>query len=304
MKVQGFITVLSIAAIAAGGCIRDEILPCPPLSVEVVVEDKNWDNIALAEAEGLAVAKDENLPFNEYVSTLTYELRNHDTGEIISSSASYSISHDGKSEILVFPEDLPFGKYELTLWGNLEPGTKAEGITHAVTLHTDGGGEADEIYHYSAVLDYDYDKASYTVGLQRTVGCLLVDAVNLPARINYSVKDIDGVMSTVSSGFEYSEPVSLHTELDWGDAVSGMRTFTCMGPSRTEAGTEVTVTFLDMDNVPDSGSAPYEVSADPVKVTLERNMLTVLRYDYDADGFHVSVLVNDRWETLHGMTVD
>ena len=104
-------------------------------------------------------------------------------------------------------------------------------------------------------------------------------------------------MSKVSKGLEYSEPVSISTELDWEDAKSNMRTMTCLGPSPSRNGTEVTVRFYDMDS--GSSASPYEVSADPVDVTVERNMLTVLKYDYDGDGFHISVLVNDRWETLH-----
>ena len=302
MEALKSILLCAAASMVLAGCIRDEIMPCPPLSIEITVADKNWSNIAEVEAAGFAVAKDENLPFSEYVSTITYELKNIATGEIVSAEPAYSISHDGKSEILTFPESLPFGIYEFSVWGNLEPGTKSDGLSDTIVLHQDAKEEAREVYHYTAVLNYDYDKASYTAGLKRTVGCLLVDATNLPSRINFSKKEISGVMSQVSKGLEYSEPVSIFTELDWEDAKSNMRTMTCLGPSPSRNGTEVTVRFYDMDS--SCSSSPYEVSADPVDVTVERNMLTVLKYDYDGDGFHISVLVNDKWETLHGMIVD
>ena len=271
--------------------------------MDVVVEDKNWENIRQVEAEGLAVAENEDLPFREYVSTLTYELKDCATGKIVASAATYPVLHDGKSEILTFPEELPFGKYELTLWGNLDPDSKAAGIANTVTLHTDCGGEAGDIYHYTAVIDYDHDKAAYTAGLKRTVGCLLIDAVNLPQGMDYSEKAIDGVMSTVEKGFVYSVPVSVFTSLEWPQDDNKIRTSTCLGPSPSENGTEVTVKFRDRDVITGAGTQ-YEIAADPVDITVERNRLTVLKYDYDKDGFHISVLVNDRWETLHGMIVD
>ena len=133
---------------------------------------------------------------------IAYELKNIATGEIVSAEPAYSISHDGKSEILTFPESLPFGIYEFSVWGNLEPGTKSDGLSDTIVLHQDAKGEAKEVYHYTAVLNYDYDKASYTAGLKRAVGCLLVDATNLPSRINFSKKEISGVMSKVSKGLE------------------------------------------------------------------------------------------------------
>ena len=285
------------------GCVRDKIMPCPPLSIEVTVQDKNWDNIDEVESQGLAVARDENLPFREYVSTLAYELKDCATGETVSTSAVYTVSHDGKSEILTFPEDLPFGRYELTLWGNLDPDSSDGETVQSVTLHEDGGGEADEVYHYNAVIDYDYDTFSYTAGLLRTVGCLIVDVINLPDGMDYSRKDMKGIMGTVSKGLDYSDPVSLVTELDWEKDDNKIRTATCLGPSPEGEDTEVRATFRDNDTYTVAGN-PYEISASPVDVVMERNMLTVLRYDYRKDGFHISVLINNRWETLHGMIVD
>ena len=123
------IIVTATALMAMAGCIRDEYEPCPPLTIEVTVQDKNWSNIGEAVAEGLAAAVSEDLPFRDYVQSLTYELRDLSTGEIVSSAAAYPVSHDGLSEILTFPESLPFGTYEINLWGNLDPSSKSEGVS-------------------------------------------------------------------------------------------------------------------------------------------------------------------------------
>lgn len=305
------IPVLAAVAVAAAGCIRDEYLPCPPMTVEISVLDKNWSNIDEVQAAGLAVAVDENLPMREYVQSLTYELRDLSTGKLVSVAPSYSISHDGMTEVLTFPESLPFGRYELTLWGNLDVVTKAgsdqEG-TASVTLHEDGGDEADQVYHFCGIFDYDYDRADFSAGLQRTVGCLLVDAVNLPAWIDYSEKDIEGVLGTVSKGMEYSDPVSVHTALDWGDNVSSMRTMTCLGPSASEDGTTVQISFRDSDGASGLSGVtrawPDELVSEPVDITLRRNELTVLKYDYDVDGLHIYVLVDGEWTRVHDMVID
>ena len=48
------------------------------------------------------------------------------------------------------------------------------------------------------------------------------------------------------------------------------------------------------------------VSPDDVKVSMERNKITVLKYVYDSDRnrFTIYMKVNDNWEEIHGMILD
>ena len=62
---------LALCMVAMAGCIRDKIEPCPPLTVTLEVTDKNWFNIDEVAAEGLAEPMDENLPFREFVQSLS-----------------------------------------------------------------------------------------------------------------------------------------------------------------------------------------------------------------------------------------
>ena len=96
-----------LGVLLASGCIRDNIGPCPPLSVEVSVGDKNWSNIADVSAAGLAEAVDEGLPFKEYVSTVSYILRDISSDVVVASSGLYTIVHESGTESIVFPEALP-----------------------------------------------------------------------------------------------------------------------------------------------------------------------------------------------------
>ena len=65
-------------------CVRDDIQPCPPLQVHIVVKDKNYFNVDKVELEE---RKSEDLAFREYVPTLYYMLRDAATGEVVEEQA-------------------------------------------------------------------------------------------------------------------------------------------------------------------------------------------------------------------------
>ncbi len=291
--------------VAMAGCIRDKIEPCPPLTVTLEVTDKNWFNIDEVAAEGLAEPMDENLPFREFVQSLSYELIDVETGDPVASGV-YDVTHDGQTETLSFDGALPFGQYELVVWGNVSsiPG-KSSLSTDGVMLHEDGKWGADNVYHYAGILDYNYDSAFYSAGLERTVGCLLVEATELPSGMDFSIKDVDGVHGTVGKGFVYDVPESVHTELDWGADATSVKTETCLGPTPDGDDASLTIKFRDMDLYVEGETGwPYEIASDPVDITMERNRMTVIKYNYEADGFHIMILVNGQWEQMHQMGID
>ena len=45
MKGYAVYILYALSAILLSSCIRDEILPCPPLQVNIAVKDKNYFNI-------------------------------------------------------------------------------------------------------------------------------------------------------------------------------------------------------------------------------------------------------------------
>lgn len=112
-----------LSALAVGlvltSCIRDEIAECPPMRITLAVKDKNYFNIDDVVAKGLIDKKDENLPFREYVSTLYYIVRDQQ-GNIVAERATYEVTGDAKEGVIDMPIDLPYGKYRITVWGNLK----------------------------------------------------------------------------------------------------------------------------------------------------------------------------------------
>ena len=55
-KVAVFLILLTVWC---SGCVRDDLAECPPLQIMVEVIDKNYENIADAEALGMDVRKAE-----------------------------------------------------------------------------------------------------------------------------------------------------------------------------------------------------------------------------------------------------
>lgn len=112
---------LALAAILAlASCIRDEIALCPPLHVNIAVKDKNYFNIDGAERLGYEERLAEDLPFNRYVSTLYYILHDAATGAVVQEQTVQQVTSGDRTISVSFPDDLPFGSYIITVWGNLQ----------------------------------------------------------------------------------------------------------------------------------------------------------------------------------------
>lgn len=99
---------------ALASCIRDEVADCPPLTLNLVIKDKNYFNVDEVAAKGLITKKDENLPFREYVSTLYYTICN-EAGDTVAARKLSAVTGHAKTEVISLPADLPYGKYRVTV---------------------------------------------------------------------------------------------------------------------------------------------------------------------------------------------
>lgn len=291
-------------------CIRDTVPPCPPLQVTLTVKDKNYFNIDDAVKLGLMERKAENLPFRDYVSTLYYIV--HDAeGKVVAEQKTTSVDNDDQTQLITLPESLPYGKYTLTVWGNMksdeplgEDATTAE--MEAV------GAAANDIYLASATFDYRYGNEKHTLAMERTKGDLLIKAEGIPDNIDFSTKDIQDVFSFVDNGFQYSTLTDIHTELDWQEIRSEIKSETLMCPSPSYEGSTLSVMFIDKSAAGTQGRATYHPTLEPqdVNITMGRNEITILKYVYVDEGgsgegdFEIYLRVNDNWELLHGMELD
>ena len=109
-----------VFCLAFASCIRDEIQPCPPLQVRIAVKDKNYFNIHEVARLGYAEELAEDLPFREYVRTLYYVLTDAGTGEVVVEQPLMTLTSGDAVLPVSFPQEMPFGEYVLTVWGNMQ----------------------------------------------------------------------------------------------------------------------------------------------------------------------------------------
>ena len=90
-----------------------KMVTCP-----IDVKDKNYFNINTISRLGLMEAKAENLPFREYVHSLYYEVTD-EKGNIVARQTTAAVDNDNAEQTLRLDTELPYGKYKVSVWGNL-----------------------------------------------------------------------------------------------------------------------------------------------------------------------------------------
>lgn len=289
--------LLLLSAPLLASCIRDQLDDCPPLRVEIGVKDKNYFNVDKVDMEEQL---SDSLAFRQYVPTLFYMLRDAATGDVVEEQGVFPVEGDGKTVPVDFCPCLPHGRYILTVWGGLDDLSQLSPDHLSLELHRDRQ-QGGDVYLVSDTLLYDAYNYDYRVELERTKGKLIVQAENMPGSYNLVDIDVSGIYGKVNSNFKYSG------ETDVYDKVSiplkpKVSTSTLLAPSVKENGSVLHVDFTHSN----PSSNDMQLSPDDVRITMRRNMITVLRYVWDADknGFTVYMLVNDNWEQVHGMEID
>lgn len=282
---------------ALTSCIRDEIEDCPPLQVNIAVKDKNYFNVDKMDPEN---ERPTDLAFREYVPTLFYMLRDVKTGEVVEEHGVFRVEGEAKTMTVDFCPCLPHGTYVLTVWGGMKDMTSLSEDRTALALHPEHA-EGDDIYLVNDTLVYDAYHYDYTVEMERTKGKLIVEAEGLEQNIGQMKTNVDGLFGKVNSDFIYSG----ETHVSNTSAVTAdqkVRMSSIMAPSVGSGTSLVDVSFTRKDGASDM---LLPKPAD-VKINMERNRITMLKYVFnpDADKFTIYIKVNDNWEDIHGMILD
>lgn len=285
--------LLTLLLLAAGltGCIRDNLADCPGLKVTVDVRDRNYFNVDKVDLEERLPG---NLPLKTYAPTLSWVIRDAETGETLASDFLAEVTEETPTVDLEFCADcLPHGRYVLTVWGGLTDVEALGDDPTSLAFHP-GNLPGDDVYMTNDTLLYDADHSEYVVDLERTKGKLIISKENLPAAISGSRKTVGGLFGAVDAEFAYSgrTSVSVATALD--PSVGQTVTKTVLAPSIEEKGSALALTF------PGSG-----IEAKGVNITMKRNELTVLRYVWNPAkrDFDIYVLVNTNWEHVTAMEI-
>lgn len=292
-----FLLPLLFGGFIATSCIRDEVEDCPPLKVTVAVKDKNYSNTAEVAEQGLYEPVSEELPFCNYISTLYYKITD-EAGNTVLEQSNMPVEGNGLTYDISLSADLPYGKYRITLWGNMKSDHPlADDASTAELEHVDAAN--NDIYLGDAEMDYRYGMENHTVQMERAKGRLIIVAENLPDHIDRSEKTVAQVYSVVTRDFEYSGLCNLTSRTEWpqpGDITT--HTLTC--PSEGMETARLSVEFQDADD--------ETVSLVPkdVKLTMERNRITVVKYSYEEEkqDFKISVLVDNNWENVYDMVIN
>lgn len=292
---------------APAGCIRESLSSCPALSISLSVKDKNYFNIDDAAKLGLMERRADTLPFRAYVHSLYYVLHD-EQGQLVAEQRNVRIQNDDLIQHVDIPNDLRYGRYTLTVWGNLD-NEESLGENAAQAGMESAGTAANDIYLGCATFDYRYGNEIHTLALERTKGNLLIQAEGLPDNIDFSTKNIGGVYGVVDNAFAYSEPTNVQTALDW-TVQNDIQTQTLMCPSESFEGSTLNIVFFDKSQIDSSSRATLYPSLSPqdINITMGRNEITILKYVYresSAGGdFEIYLRINDNWELLHEMEID
>lgn len=297
--------ILFVAALLLlPSCIRDTIESCPPLRVMIAVEDKNYENIGAVELHtGLDHRVDETMNFGSYVKKLFYVMYNLDTGERVLLRRLHDVTGDALMATVYLPDDLPFGRYGLVVWGNIlgEEGLLSDSTFVSYDLHRNHV-EGYDVYMSADELVYDEENYDYVVKLKRLKGKLIIQAENFPDEIHSSEKEVSGVAGNVDVALNYTEPETVVTYRTWNfQPGTGVVSHTSLSPSIAE---DATVVEAYLFGSADTIQPLFHLQ--PVKATIHRNEITVLRYVYDASSGHVDayIFVDDGWDKVVNLGIE
>lgn len=291
---------LALLLLNLSSCIHEELPPCPQLQVTLEVEDKNYHNINSAVRFGFEEWRSEELPFGDYVGTLTYRLHNVETGEEVLAAPVTSVEDDKQKFALPIPENISFGTYVLTAYGNLTDSNILAQEYKGAELHSDNL-PGEDLYLAHDTLVYDQLMYDYTVGMKRVKGKLIIHVEGMPVQYLASSKTITQLSGYVDSHFNYHRPLDMRIDTTW-KAPGEILTKTILAPSLEHDLSVLTLRFFEGNQCNESA---FWISPEAVAMNMRRNELTIMRYVYDKSCccFKIYILVNDHWEMLHSMEI-
>lgn len=273
-------------------CVRDEYPPCAPLTVEIDIEDRNFNNIS--DVPELEAIKPET-PFGKLITHLYIRLEDPATGKAIE-DLKIVPSAEGRTCNVAFNDSLPYGKYVVTAWGNTTDGMSFSDGYDQFRFET----QNRDIFVCRDTVDYQPAAPIPAIRLKRTVGMLLAEVKGLPTYVKSAKITAYGLREYVDADLKY------HGETDWAEQMrieesGSYENMTLLpillSPSVSEDATEVISRFYADENL--------LLAMPDIRVTLKRNSITRLRYEWKNDNIvNVYINVDGKWEQVTTLNVN
>lgn len=299
-KLKAFIYGMAVA-MSCTSCIRENLDQCPPLSINIEVKDKNYDNV---EQVDISEKEDENQPFRHFIPTLYYRLsRLDDDGskQMITEKGVFTVEGDAQTYSVDFDNSLPFGKYIFTVWGGIPDKKEFNADCTELSFHPEHA-QGYDVYLSSDTLLYDAYHSDFVSQMRRTKGKLIIIAEDLPSKVRFSGKTVEDLYQKVNANFDYKGETQVTTR-QTRRGLDDIVTETYLTPTIQGEESMVDAHFYNDDD--DDFSHP-DNSPQDVDILMRRNELTMLKYAYDEqqDRYHIYVRINNNWEAIHDMDVE
>lgn len=282
-----YISLIALLLAVFTSCINEDLDDCPvPANINIVVEDKNYDNASDIEDY---IPVDENLPMQEYVNPL-------------SALKQKSGANDEASLLAMKPEEkmhtIPSeafsdGNYNFIVAGNYTLGVAGENL---IALHPEES-EGVDIYlgHDAFTIPLSADR---TIMLNRAKGKLLMLFTDFPESIDHVDVSASNIYSTINLSEQYSGNTIARKSFTPGQPDTDDYYGFMLAPTIQDGTSPVLLEMRGAD-----GSLISTISN--INLVITRNHLTVLhaRYIPDEDKWEVSLFFDGEWKVVHNLTI-
>ena len=269
----------------ASSCIKDTLPECPPqLVVKLVIKDSNYFNIA--QFSELS-PEDSSQPFAHFSGTICYILTNTTTGQIVRQS-DIIVPVGNTPDFSLSFNDLPEGKYELSVWGNITKDIPL-GILHQ------NGLEHTDIYTGYTRLVILSQNQEQTLELERTKGKLVIFCRNFPTEVAQMSLTLSPVYQSTDALLNYQGSANIQ-KTTGTQAIN--ETFVAPTPQGNS-------TKLDLNFFTNSRAATPVLTVPPMDITIRRNEISAVAVDYDAPGnaWEIWTFINGEWNMIHHLDI-
>lgn len=258
---------------------------CPThYKVLLYVKDKNYFSPPPTEPK-----VSESLPFKEYVKNIYYTLQEAESNALVQKSGIIDISNTDQ-EISLTLEDVPEGKYVLTVWGNIPHISNEPSIER---LHTESIENTD-LYIASHLLDFTGGvEKEIKLGMERTKGKLSIHLNNFPAEIQSISEEISSLYQSVSHQLVYSGNTQVRKSfLKNSQTLNHLSTY--LAPTIESKKSDLRLSFFSKENT-------LLYSIPPVEINIRRNEVLPLEINYDPDqnAIEIHMFIDGEWELVH-----